>query len=70
MTPLTSQWLNAAEAAQHLRIATRTVLRWAKLGMIPAHALSGSQRITYRFRADELDAHLSPPTPTEQTGDE
>ena len=62
MTPLTSQWLTAIEAAQYLRIATRTLLRWAKSGNIPAHRLSGAQRVTYRFRADELDAHLTAPT--------
>lgn len=51
-------WMNAVEAAQYLRVAHRTVLLWAKTGRIPAHRLSGAQRITYRFRADELDAHL------------
>lgn len=58
MTEQTHQWMTATEAAEHLRIATRTVLRWAKLGTIPAHRLSGCARITYRFSVAELDAFL------------
>jgi excisionase family DNA binding protein len=58
MTPITTQWLTAREAADYLRIATRTLLLYAKSRRIPAHRLSGSQRITYRFRADELDSFL------------
>jgi excisionase family DNA binding protein len=54
----TTQWLTATEAAQHLRVAHRTVLLWAKTGKIPAHKLSGAARITYRFCADELDSFL------------
>ena len=56
----TSQkWLTAVEAAAHLRIAHRTILLWAKTGRIPAHRLSGAQRVTWRFRADELDAFVN-----------
>jgi excisionase family DNA binding protein len=58
MTTPTSQWLTAREAAAHLRVAHRTVLAWAKTGRIPAHRLSGAQRVTWRFRADELDAFV------------
>ena len=56
------KWLTAAEAAQHLRVAHRTVLEWAKTGKIPAHRLSGNRRCTWRFRADELDGMLSAPS--------
>ena len=52
------QWMTAAEAAVHLRVAHRTILLWAKTGRIPAHKLSGAQRVTWRFRADELDAFI------------
>jgi excisionase family DNA binding protein len=52
-------WLNAAEAAAYLRVSHRTVLLWAKRGTIPAHRLSGAQRVTWRFRADELDAFMN-----------
>ena len=57
-----SEWLTSAEAAAYLKVAHRTVLEWAKTGRIPAHRLSGSLRVTYRFRAVELDAMLGPPS--------
>lgn len=49
------EWLTAREAAAYLKVAHRTILGWAKTGRIPAHRLSGSDRVTWRFRADELD---------------
>jgi excisionase family DNA binding protein len=57
-----SPWMNAREAALYLRVAHRTVLEWAKAGQIPAHRLSGTARITYRFLRPELDAMLCPPS--------
>jgi excisionase family DNA binding protein len=62
---LQSEWLTAREAAQYLRVAHRTVLEWAKTGRIPAHRLSGTLRVTYRFRAAELDAMLCGPSAAE-----
>jgi excisionase family DNA binding protein len=53
-----SEWLTAAEAAAYLKVAHRTVLQWAKEGRIPAHRLSGTVRVTWRFRADELDGAM------------
>jgi excisionase family DNA binding protein len=56
-----NQWLTAKEAAQYLRVATTTILKWAKQGTIPAHALSGCKRVTWRFLKSELDdAMLNP----------
>jgi excisionase family DNA binding protein len=55
-----SEWLTAPEAAQYLRIAHRTLVRWARCGQIPAHRLSGMARVTWRFRRAELDAMLCP----------
>ncbi len=60
-----SEWLTAREAAAYLKVAHRTVLEWAKTGRIPSHRLSGTLRVTYRFRAAELDAMLSPPSAAE-----
>jgi excisionase family DNA binding protein len=54
-----TQWMNTVEAAAYLRVAHRTVLLWAKTGRIPAHKLSGGQRVTWRFCADELDAYMN-----------
>jgi excisionase family DNA binding protein len=56
-----NQWLTANEAAAYLRVQPRTILKWAKAGTIPAHALSGCRRITWRFLREELDrAMLNP----------
>jgi excisionase family DNA binding protein len=57
-----SQWLTAREAAEHLKAKPRTILSWAKAGKIPAHRLSGSRRVTWRFCRAELDAMLSLPS--------
>jgi excisionase family DNA binding protein len=56
-------WLTANEAAEYLKVKPRTVLKWAKEGRIPAHALSGSKRVTWRFLKSELDnAMLASPS--------
>jgi excisionase family DNA binding protein len=57
-----SQWLTATEAAAYLKVQPRTILAWAKRGTIPAHRLSGCKRITWRFRREDLDAMLNPPS--------
>jgi excisionase family DNA binding protein len=56
------EWLTANEVAQYLKVQPRTVLKWAKERRIPAHPLSGSKRVTWRFLKSELDAMLSPPS--------
>jgi excisionase family DNA binding protein len=61
-----SLWLTATEAAQYLKVKPRTILKWAKEGRIPAHKLSGCQRVTWRFLKSELDsAMLAPPSAAE-----
>lgn len=58
-----TEWLTAMEAAQYLKVQPRTVLKWAKEGRIPAHRLSGSRRVTWRFLKSELDrAMVAPPS--------
>jgi excisionase family DNA binding protein len=54
-----SPWMTAAEAALYLRVAPRTLVRWARNGVIPGHRLSGLSRVTWRFLRSELDAKLS-----------
>ena len=51
-------WLTANEAAEYLKVKPRTVLKWAKGGRIPAHALSGCKRVTWRFLKSELDSAM------------
>jgi excisionase family DNA binding protein len=61
-----NQWLTATEAAEYLKVKPRTILKWAKEARIPAHQLSGSQRITWRFLKSELDsAMLATPSAAE-----
>jgi len=58
-----TEWLTATEAADYLKVQPRTILKWAKQGTIPAHALSGCKRVTWRFLKSELDsAMLKPPS--------
>jgi excisionase family DNA binding protein len=54
------EWLNTADAARHLMIKPRTLAQWAREGKVPAHRLSGCQRVTWRFLRTELDAMLMP----------
>jgi excisionase family DNA binding protein len=56
------EWLTATEAALYLKVKPRTVLKWAKEARIPAHPLSGSKRVTWRFLKSELDGMLNPPS--------
>jgi excisionase family DNA binding protein len=57
-----TQWLTAAEAAQHLRVETRTVLSWARHGKMKAYALSGTKRHVWRFLMADLDAMMLSPS--------
>jgi excisionase family DNA binding protein len=57
-----AHWLTAQEAAEHLRVKTRTLLLWARQGKIVGHRLSGVQRHIWRFRQAELDASLVSPS--------
>lgn len=59
---MTTEWLTANKAAAYLKVKPRTVLKWAKESRIPAHPLSGSQRVTWRFLKSELDAMLALPS--------
>jgi excisionase family DNA binding protein len=50
------EWLTAAEAAQHLKVNHRTLLRWVKQGKVKGYAVSGTERRTWRFLRADLDA--------------
>ena len=50
------EWLTANEAAKHLRVQPRTLLKWAKQGKIKGYKLSGTERVTWRFLRSDLDA--------------
>ena len=58
MTSQNSNWLTATEAASYLKVEPRTLLAWVRQGRVKGVALSGTRRITWRFRAQDLDAVL------------
>lgn len=59
MTEPKPEWLTAKEAAIYLKVEPRTLLLWARQGKVKGHVLSGTSRITWRFRQQDLDAMLS-----------
>lgn len=54
----TLEWLTASEAASHLRVNTRTLLRWVRERKLKGYALSGTKRRIWRFLRDDLDSTL------------
>ena len=58
--PSSDGWLTPAEGAAYLRVNTRTLLSWARLGKVRGHTLSGTKRHVWRFRRSDLDLALLP----------
>lgn len=48
------QLLDAREAAAILRMDSRTLIRWARLGQVPAHPLGEGRRKLWRFLEHEI----------------
>ncbi len=46
--------LDATEAAALVRMDSRTLIRWARLGYVPAHPLGEGKRRLWRFSEDEI----------------
>jgi len=46
--------LNAHEAAEVLKMDNRTLIRWARLGQVPAHPMGEGKRKLWRFLEHEL----------------
>lgn len=46
--------LTASQAAELLQIDSRTLVRWARMGYVPAHPLGEGRRRLWRFLEDEL----------------
>ena len=61
MTNIESVWLTANEAAAYLKCDHRTLLAWARRGQVKGYVLSGTKRVTWRFRSVDLDAMLGLP---------
>lgn len=50
--------LRAPEAAELLGLSTKTVLRLALLGLVPAYVVVDGERRVYRFQRRQLEAWL------------
>lgn len=46
--------LDATEAANVLKVNSRTLVRWARCGYVPAHPLGEGKRRIWRFFENEL----------------
>jgi excisionase family DNA binding protein len=57
-----TDWLTAEEAANYLKVKTRTLLLWARQGKIKGYILSGTSRHVWRFKQVDLDATLIAPS--------
>ena len=55
---ITSDWLNATEAAEYLKVKRRTLLLWVRQGRVKAYAVTGSKRRVWRFLRKDLDAAI------------
>jgi excisionase family DNA binding protein len=55
-----SPWLTKSEAADHMRVTTRTIDAWVAAGKIQKYNVGGMQSV--RFARAELDALLTPQT--------
>jgi excisionase family DNA binding protein len=51
-------FVDADEAARFLKINRRTLLHWARQGVLPAHPLGLGSRKTWRFLVSELGQWL------------
>jgi excisionase family DNA binding protein len=53
-------WMTAAQAAQYLQIEPRTLLQHARQGIVKGYVLSGTHRLTWRFKQEDLDSAMRP----------
>jgi helix-turn-helix protein len=60
-SPLTGaeHFVDAAVAAQFLRMARKTILRMARLGTLPGYPIGNGKRKRWRFRLRELERFIT-----------
>jgi excisionase family DNA binding protein len=54
--------MTAEEGADYLGIGPRTLLAWARQGLVKGYKLSGTQRHVWRFLIEDLDATMVAPS--------
>lgn len=53
-------WLSTKQAAAYLGVTPKTLLRWVSEGRVPAYALPGARRKSWRFKLPELERMMTP----------
>jgi excisionase family DNA binding protein len=56
---VTENFVDAAAAAQFLRIGRKTMLRMARSGALPAYPIGNGKRKRWRFRLGELERFIT-----------
>ena len=58
MQSLPEPYVSAQEAARFISVNPKTLMRLARAGLVPAHALGDGVRRRWRFLKTELDAWM------------
>jgi excisionase family DNA binding protein len=51
------RFVDADVAAEFLMVKRKTILDWARAGVIPAHPFGRGKRVVWRFRISEIAGH-------------
>jgi hypothetical protein len=61
-------FVDADVVAEFLSVKRKTILDWARAGVIPAHPYGRGKRVVWRFRISEIASHNKPVRGTMDTG--
>lgn len=53
-------FVDADAVAEFLSVKRKTILDWARAGIIPAHPYGRGKRVVWRFRFSEIASHAKP----------
>lgn len=51
------RFVDADAAADFLSVKRKTILDWARAGVVPAHPFGRGKRVVWRFRISEIASH-------------
>jgi Helix-turn-helix domain len=61
-------FVDADTVADFLSVKRKTILDWARAGVIPTHPYGRGKRVVWRFRISEIASHTKPARSTIGTG--
>jgi len=61
-------FVDADAVANFLSVKRKTILDWARAGIIPAHPYGRGKRVVWRFRISEIAGHSKQPRSTIKNG--